>query len=495
LKCRIENRILRFTEWTSGEIAEVDKRLTWIHSDGTVEKLLFESNDGRPATFWGLHRILETVCPFPIELENPIEVQTTSPLVKPDVFEGVTLYDHQVAAVRKALMLRNGLNIIPTGGGKTKTILAVIRHLLDAKQIENSLIVVPTVNLSEQFYSDAIDCGFAEKDLCIVSGKSKLTGSPKILIGVVNSLSSKLQEGGNVCNYIVNTDALFFDEVQHLRAETFRSIAHSVTKAKYLLGYSGSPFTDDVASVLRTSGDALVYGLAGPPIFAIGYRYLVEAGYIAEPVILFKKTPGSFLKYHKQFEKIYSAFIVHNKDRNEYITQYATKFVRLGFKVLILVQRLKHAELLMKELKEFRVVAAFGGGKGLVLDPHTKAVAECTLDFETVRQQFAEGAFEILIGSQVMDEGVDIPSIGAVILGGAGKSRIKNIQRLGRGLRRKSGVNRVYLVDFYDTSHVYLTAQSKKRKALFTEIEATLIDNEDFFWKEVINHAAQSKED
>ena len=71
-------------------------------------------------------------------------------------------------------------------------------------------------------------------------------------------------------------------------------------------------------------------------------------------------------------------------------------------------------------------------------------------------------------------------------MAGGGKSRIKNLQRIGRGLRRKEGLNEVYIIDFDDKTHVYLASQSKKRKILYQEdIEATIIEDEDEFLNRV----------
>jgi hypothetical protein len=74
-------------------------------------------------------------------------------------------------------------------------------------------------------------------------------------------------------------------------------------------------------------------------------------------------------------------------------------------------------------------------------------------------------------------------------------SKIKNIQRLGRGLRRKTkGYNRVYVLDFEDRTHVYFNAQYKKRKALMQDIEATILDSEAQFLELAVDHCNQLKE-
>ena len=93
-----------------------------------------------------------------------------------------------------------------------------------------------------------------------------------------------------------------------------------------------------------------------------------------------------------------------------------------------------------------------------------------------------------------MDEGVDIPSVGAVVLAGGMKSRIKFIQRIGRGSRRKKvGPNYVYVLDFWDGDHVYLRSHSKKRRAMAEDIEAEIVDDMYEFNNRVHYHAEELK--
>ena len=61
------------------------------------------------------------------------------------------------------------------------------------------------------------------------------------------------------------------------------------------------------------------------------------------------------------------------------------------------------------------------------------------------------GEINVLIGSTILDVGVDVPAVGMVILAGAGKTEVALRQRIGRGLRaKKSGPNVCFVIDFDD---------------------------------------------
>ena len=53
--------------------------------------------------------------------------------------------------------------------------------------------------------------------------------------------------------------------------------------------------------------------------------------------------------------------------------------------------------------------------------------------------------------STIFDEGVDIPEVNVLIIAAGGKSEVKTIQRIGRGLRKKK-VGGVLVFDFKDAS-------------------------------------------
>src|SRR5205814_2338153 len=72
----------------------------------------------------------------------------------------------------------------------------------------------------------------------------------------------------------------------------------------------------------------------------------------------------------------------------------------------------------------------------------------------------------IVIATTLADEGLDIPSLDAVILASAGKSETRALQRLGRALRPAPKKKHAFIIDFFDSAP-YLKDHAQKRLELF----------------------------
>jgi superfamily II DNA or RNA helicase len=84
-------------------------------------------------------------------------------------------------------------------------------------------------------------------------------------------------------------------------------------------------------------------------------------------------------------------------------------------------------------------------------------------------QNFVAGCGNILCHNSIVDEGVDISRIEVLVLLAGKKSRRQLLQRVGRGLRRKEGQNKVLIVDFMDYGSRYLEKHSKARVQIYTK--------------------------
>ena len=63
----------------------------------------------------------------------------------------------------------------------------------------------------------------------------------------------------------------------------------------------------------------------------------------------------------------------------------------------------------------------------------------------------------------ILDVGVDVPSVGAVIIAGGGKAEVELQQRVGRGLHKKREGRTCFIADFLDTSNKHLMSHSYER--------------------------------
>lgn len=490
-----------------GKVIEIDdKNITYQLRDGTErtlhiydltrvesQTLLYENKQGVYYTLLGLTKLIEKESGAKIEIENQRVNKYERVKVDPAILDGITLEDFQLAAVVKGLTIQRGLLAIPTGGGKTEIMLATIRYILDAMTTKERIaVVVPTVLLADQFQARARDRGYTKKSVGVISGSSK-EWDAKVLVFTMPSLLLALRsKDPEIMKIVAQIKHLFVDETHHLRCDSMVEILRRLGAIETLLGYSGSPFL--LTEPLEEAGDTLMWGLTGGIIYSVPYEYLIQIGFIARPIVLMRKMEGKMLKYPGRFQKIYDSFVVKHSGRNDLVARYADRAINMGFKVLILVQRLNHAGLIMDQLRNHKVISVFGGKTSVTFDDVTEEAVVGKIDYNNFRTKFESGGYDVAIGSTVADEGMDLPSVGVVIMAGGGKSRIKVLQRLGRGLRKKKvGQNVVYVIDFKDTGHVYLNSQSNKRLALYKEAAADILEEEIIFWQRMHVHAKQLK--
>jgi superfamily II DNA or RNA helicase len=87
-----------------------------------------------------------------------------------------------------------------------------------------------------------------------------------------------------------------------------------------------------------------------------------------------------------------------------------------------------------------------------------------TEERQEVQARLARGEMLAVVSTPALDVGIDLPGLRAVVLLSCGKSENKAIQRIGRGLRRKSdGDNTVLVLDFLPHMNRDLYEHAKPR--------------------------------
>jgi superfamily II DNA or RNA helicase len=127
--------------------------------------------------------------------------------------------------------------------------------------------------------------------------------------------------------------------------------------------------------------------------------------------------------------------------------------------VIILVQHKEHGKLLLEMLKASGVRADY------IFGEHKQEERQSALN------KLKNGKIDVLIGSTILDVGVDVPAVGVGILAGGGKAEVALRQRVGRVLRAKKLVaNVAFVVDFDDEHNDHTRKHAAQRRAI---VEAT----------------------
>jgi len=351
---------------------------------------------------------------------------------------GIILRDYQMEAIDQAVCQERGVLELATGSGKTEIAIAITK-LLGLR----TLFIVHTQDLLRQTH-ERFEKRLDLKGKIGIIGEGRFEIDSDIIIATIQSLDRRLfeknEKGKSVLNkktgeetkkFLNTFEVMFQDETHHSSAITWYRLGMYMHNAHYRFGLSGTPLRRDVLSNMK------VMAVTGPSIYERKSMDLIEEGYLSNIKMEIIDCPTIYTG--KDWQEIYDKGIVRSFDRNSSICLTAIKHFKEGKKVMILVRRIRHGEIL-----EQMCVAAFVPAiflKGSDSADHRVAVKEL----------FSEKSDFILIASTIFDEGVDIPEVNVLIIGSGGKSEVKTIQRVGRGLRKKK-VGGVLVFDFNDAS-------------------------------------------
>lgn len=267
-------------------------------------------------------------------------------------------------------------------------------------------------------------------------------------------------------NYVA--DGILSCNCHRAPARSWRMVA-SYLDNPLRVGLSGTPFRGRGRDQAE---DLMLRGLCGDLVYEMPVALLKELGHIADPVIYSVPIYSPRIDKMKVWTTVYQKGIVENDSRNRFAVEAVSRLLRDDTsKVLLLVSQIDHGQRVLQMLDANGIEAWMlkGAGEFYRMVNHVIESFNDSPEDSEVLKQFSAGEFRVLIATQVLDEGVDLPEVDSLILLGGGKSHIKTIQRIGRVLRPKPGTNKAYVVDFMDKQHPWLTRHSYSRLGEYKE--------------------------
>jgi len=365
--------------------------------------------------------------------------------------------DYQVEGVYDALRHNRKLLISPTASGKSLMIYSIVRYYVERNQ--NTLIVVPTTSLVEQMYKDFADYGWNVGSFChkIYAGKERETDS-QVIITTWQSIYKLPRK------YFERFSVVIGDEAHQFKSKSLISIMTKLHKAKYRFGFTG---TLDGTQTHKW----VLEGLFGPSYKIIGTKDLMTKGHVAKldiNILLLKHPPQKFETFEDEIQ-----FIITNEKRNKFIRNLA---LDLKGNTLILFSRVEgHGKVLFdlinNNVLEQRQTFFVHGG----VDAENR---------EKVREITEKENSAIIVASYgTFSTGVNIRNLHNVIFASPSKSRIRNLQSIGRVLRKGNNKTKATLYDIADDA----TYKSRRNYTLNHLIERIKIYNYEKFNYEIIN--------
>tara|TARA_Y100001970_G_scaffold217438_1_gene266345 strand:+ start:3638 stop:5101 length:1464 start_codon:yes stop_codon:yes gene_type:complete len=365
--------------------------------------------------------------------------------------------DYQIDGVYDALRNNRKLLVSPTASGKSLMIYAIIRYFVENKK--NTLIVVPTTSLVEQMYKDFADYGWDVGSYChkIYAGRERETDS-QVIITTWQSIYKLPRK------YFERFDVVVGDEAHQFKSKSLVAIMTKLGNAKYRFGFTGTlDGTETHKWVLE--------GLFGPSYKIIKTKELMKKGHVATldiNVLLLKHPPNKFENFEEEVQ-----YIITHEKRNRLIRNLA---LDLKGNTLILFARVEaHGEPLYEMINnntvEHRNVFFVHGGVP-------------TEDREEIREITEKQDNAIIVASYgTFSTGINIKRLHNVIFASPSKSRIRNLQSIGRVLRKGNGKVKATLYDIADD----ISTKSRKNYTLNHLIERIKVYNEENFNYDIVN--------
>jgi superfamily II DNA or RNA helicase len=332
--------------------------------------------------------------------------------------------DYQYTAIYQALKYNRRLLLSPTASGKSLMIYAITRYFADTDR--SVLIVVPTTSLVEQLVGDFDSYGWSADDYChkIYAGKDKQTNKP-VTVTTWQSIYKMPK------NWFEQFDAVIGDEAHQFKAKSLIGIMTKLHNCKHRIGFTG---TLDGSN----TNQLVLEGLFGPVNKVVKTKQLIDKGYLSNlkiNILLLQHDESSFESYQEEMD-----YICRHERRNKFIQNLTIN--QTGNTLVLFAYVEKHGQVLYdminSKVSEGRKVFFVHGGVE-------------TEDREEVRRITEEQSDAIIIASYgTFSTGINIKNLHNIIFASPSKSRVRNLQSIGRALRKSESKDSATLYDIAD---------------------------------------------
>ena len=377
-------------------------------------------------------------------------------------------YEYQYDAVDRLVKYGNMVSMLATGSGKS-----YVAELAFARICRPTLFLT-TRNLLMYQMKDRFEKDFGFSVGVIGDGNFGLDGDKTKLgmfnVAMVQTLQERLSPPAprasaekkaekkaiieQTKRLLAKFEFIILEEAHESSSNGYYEICQHCKNASYRLALTATPFMKE-----NEEANMRLMAVSGPIGIRVTEKTLIDRGILARPYFKFihLQHRPKYLQRRTKWAQAYRLGIVENEERNQLIVEEAVKAKQHGLSVMCLVLHKDHGRLLEKMMSNAGLRAAFIFGENNAKQRQQQL------------NNLKNNEIDVLIGSTILDVGVDVPAVGMVILAGAGKTQVALRQRIGRGLRaKKNGPNVCFVVDFDDPWNVHLSMHFATRKAIIT---------------------------
>ena len=368
----------------------------------------------------------------------------TWPKGHPAEGEKIRLRDYQVEVINNFLENPQSLQEVATGAGKT-IITATLSNITDT--YGRSLVIVPNKSLVTQTEEDYINCGL---DVGVYFGDRKELGKTHTICTwqSLNILDKKSKDGEallSLAEFLEGVSTIIIDEVHQAKAEVLKKLlTQNLRNAPIRWGLTGTIPKEKFEF-------ESIHASLGPVIGQVTAKELQDKGVLSNchvNVIQLIDTVA-----HKNYQEELK-YLVTNKDRIKYIGKLLDTISNSG-NTLILVDRISAGEMLQDLIPNSVFV------KG---DVKLK-------DRKEAYDEIKEATNKVIIATYgVAAVGINIPRIFNLVLIEPGKSFVRVIQSIGRGVRKAKDKDFVQIWDITSTCK-FAKRHLTQRKKFYKEAQ------------------------
>lgn len=360
----------------------------------------------------------------------------------------IKLRDYQEEVVEKAVKNGWGTCVLGTGAGKTLTTAALIENYYINSPNPGSfkcIMIVPDLGLVQQTYDEFNLSGITFK-LTKWTGSNKPDLTSNVIICNIQILLSQFKEN----EWVKYIDLLIVDECHKVKSSNEISKIISSIKTNNRYGFTGTLPDNDLDKWF-------LIGRLGPILYEKSSHNLRLEKYLTnvEVRIINLSYKDTFIpqitdsEYRNELNFLYT-----HKKRNSFIAQLSNK---LNNNTLILVNHIIHGESLLAAVKDVSKDKEVFFIRGEV------EVEER----ENIKKLMESNNNVICIAiSAIFSTGVNIKNLHNILFVSGGKSFIRTVQSIGRGLRLHKDKNKLKIIDLCDNLK-YGNKHSEKRKQIY----------------------------
>lgn len=370
----------------------------------------------------------------------------------PKVGEPILLRDYQVEIINRFLQNPQCIQEVATGAGKTLITAALSASV---QPYGRSIVIVPSKDLVRQTEADYINMGL---DVGVLFGDRK-EYTKTHTICTWQSLNALLKNTKNfeadvtIQDFIEGVVCVMVDEAHSAKADALKTLLSSVfARIPIRWGLTGTIPKEDYAA-------QALFCFIGPLVGKLSASDLQEAGHLANCHVNVVQLED-YVEYKDYQSEL--KYLTTTTERIAYIAKLVDKIKESG-NTLILVDRIESGKLLQTELSS---LFSLLGDKPDVsfVSGNTKSK-----DRKEEYDDVANATNKVIIATYgVAAVGINIPRIFNLVLFEPGKSFVRVIQSIGRGIRKAQDKDHVEIWDITSTCK-FAKRHLTKRKQFYKE--------------------------